>query len=73
MWENFLQIQKNANWKKVDKIFKKFWTNFTLSLKIFLIKFVKFWNKLLKGWIFVNSFMKHNIKKIIKTEEITDN
>ncbi len=26
---NFLEIRKNANWKKLEKIFKKFWVNFT--------------------------------------------
>ncbi len=49
--ENFLEIQKkNSNWKKVEKIFRKFLVNFILGLKKFKIKFDKFWNKLLKDW-----------------------
>ncbi len=61
--ENILEIRKSENWKKVGKIFRNFWVNFTLRLT--KLKW-NFGTNSEKVGIFVNSFMKHNIKLIQK-------
>ncbi len=50
----------------MDKIFRKFWVNFTLSFTNFKIKFVKFKTNFEKNGIFAYSFMKRNIKLMQK-------
>ncbi len=40
--ENFIKIRKDTNWKKVEKIFRKFWVSFTASLTKFLTIYL--WN-----------------------------